>query len=1011
MSALFPNAEITGTDLSPVQPTEVPPNVHFLVDDATEEEWLWDSDHFDFMHIGHMTGAMPSFKRLLRQAFKHLKPGAYMECHELDPKPKCDDGTMPPEHPDGGYSEFALHDWVDLSIRSSRDTHPPRQFRIAHRIAQWMKDVGFVDVEQHVSKIPVNTWPQDEKLRTLGAWNESNWLAALSGWSYKPFLALGWSKPEIEVFLVDVRKSIQDRSVHAYMEFYVVTGRKPYPARQDLETYRVKVDPQCLRQVHDSNWLAHAIAHSMSFGRHAYRHALKPPATPTLDHLWISDDLLAATFRRFANGQRRHGSCVPGPLEARRRLAKRRNTALASIGGGPAEDIACLFGRNGREHMKWTDHPWQRAPFETQTLVDHSSGPYELPFSFSDQNPQPEPSEFHADPTPSDDPANADQATREEILEKFLDGKSWGIEDARDFTRRLRIDLHREPRYSQQIFKRLLARSDPNLTEAIAFLDDPFLNTRGSGNYVAAVEIFVRTKAKRGKRIAVLNAINRALELGLISTDEICLIITALPKIIVESNKTLGSWDQKALLKHYRAMWKAIGSCNILGYADLDMNIVDAWLGELLNTHSFRFAEEIIIETHDADRRSQWPSVLVQAWLETMDVDPETSLPFPDKIFSQLDVNSAADCVIRVTESLASSSTDRVSRNKLLARWRDCLSKAEVISTVAESQVWFDFPLPCVRTQIKHAPLSHSTQRQIVLRLWLLRTLGRSTGPMYKQSPRLTDRPICSLLNLYETVMQNTSGTFFPDLMQEIHDLDLPYNGLLLLALNKKGKTSITKTTRKTLEQLETNQLSLAQVWTIPSIHKGIQKLFHSSFDEMFRRMDLTNPTTVEEMLRVVRSGDSTSIWPILRLLNNNTPFKLSIHKAWQPIPHPDDKALIRYHPAPRTSQCPDPHAAVDLINQLAIALSCCKDLSPCQSFRMIHWLYGYLRRHGGPVDPVFVRAMYHAGVVRYRREGLRISATQYEYIIWIVGKFEGYEVIEQLTALPQIGESRSDRY
>ncbi|KAJ5940187.1 hypothetical protein N7516_000355 [Penicillium verrucosum] len=205
MSALFPNTEIIGTDLSPVQPTEVPPNVHFLIDDATEEEWLWNKNYFDFIHTGHLSGAMPSFKRVLRQAFKHLKPGAYMECHELDPKPKCDDNTMPPRESRRGI----------------------QQFRIAHRLAQWMKDIGFVDVEQRLSKIPTNTWPEDEKLRTIGAWSENNWLDALSGWSYKPFLALGWSKPEIEVFLVDVRKSIQDRSVHAYMEFYVVTGRKP----------------------------------------------------------------------------------------------------------------------------------------------------------------------------------------------------------------------------------------------------------------------------------------------------------------------------------------------------------------------------------------------------------------------------------------------------------------------------------------------------------------------------------------------------------------------------------------------------------------------------------------------------------------------------------------------------------------------------------------------------------------------------------------------------------------
>ncbi|EKV16208.1 hypothetical protein PDIG_09200 [Penicillium digitatum PHI26] len=750
----------------------------------------------------------------------------------------------------------------------------------------------------------------------------------------------------------------------------------------------------------------------MSFGRHAYRHALKPPATATLDHPWISDDLLAATFRHFANGQRRHGSCVPGPLEARRRLAKRRNTVLASIGGGPAEDIACLFGRNGREHIKWSDHPWQRAPFETQSFADHSLCPPEVGFSFYNQNPEagPEHSEVHTTHAPPSFLSKANQVTREKILEEFLDGNNWGIEDARDFTRRLRIDLHREPRYSRQIFERLLARSDPDLIEAIAFLDDPFLNTRGSGNYAAAVEVFVRRKTKRGKRTAVLNAINRALELGLISTDEICLIITALPNILVERNKTLGSWDHKALLKHYRAMWKAIGCCHILGYHDLDKSILDAWLGELLRLRSFRFAEELIIETHNADSRSQWPSTLVQAWLETMEADLETSLPFPDKIFSQLDVDSAADCVIRVTEALASSSADRVSRNQLLERWRDCLSNAEVISTVAKSQVWFDFPLPCVQTQIKHAPLSHSTQRQIILRLWLLRTLGRSTGPMYNQKARVTDRPIYSLLNLYETVIQYTSGAFFPDFMREIHGLDLPYNSLLLLAVNKKGKTSITKTTRKTLEQLETSKLSLAEVWTNPSIYKGIRRLFHTTFDQMFHRMNLTSPDTVEQILNVVRSGDSKNIWPILRLLNNNTPFKISLHKAWQPIPHPNEKVLVRYHPGLRTSQCPDPHAAVDLINQLAVALSCCKHLTPCQSFHMVHWLYGYLRRHGGPVDPEFVRAMYHAGVVRYRRDGRRISPTQYEYILWIVGKFESSEVIEELTALPQIGETRLDR-
>lgn len=230
-ASVFPDAEITGTDLSPVQPTEVPENVHFLVDDADEDEWLWQENYFDLIHTANMSGSFTSFKDVLRKSLNHLKPGGYMECHEFDPKPKCDDDTMPPENPDG-FSEYAMHDWLDLNIRSGQVTDPPRQFRIAHRLARWMRDVGFVDVKEHIEKVPLNDWPTDPHLKHIGSWNQTNWLDGLSGWSYKPFLALGWSKPEIEVFLVDVRKCIRNRDIHCYMDYYVVTGRKPLPGEQ-----------------------------------------------------------------------------------------------------------------------------------------------------------------------------------------------------------------------------------------------------------------------------------------------------------------------------------------------------------------------------------------------------------------------------------------------------------------------------------------------------------------------------------------------------------------------------------------------------------------------------------------------------------------------------------------------------------------------------------------------------------------------------------------------------------
>lgn len=764
----------------------------------------------------------------------------------------------------------------------------------------------------------------------------------------------------------------------------------------------------------------------MSFGRHAYRQALKPPASSTSDHLWISDDLLATTFRHFANGQRRHGSCVPGPLEARRRLAKRRNTALAGIGG--VEDIACLFGRNGREHMKWTDHPWQRAQLETQGECDNDANDmvvkliiskdlrsyavasHGVPLPFYDHNPEPIDSHISDDPCTTPD---AKLRTKDEIWMEFLDKNDWGMEDARDFARYLKIDLQREPEYSQQIFDKLLTRSTTDLTQAIQFLDDPFLNTRGSGNYLAAVELFAQKKSNRSNRTAVLNAVTRGLELGLVPTEELCLIVKTLPNIIVERNKTLGSWDQKALLKHYRAMWKAIGRCNILGYHDLEKEVTDTWLQQLLGIQGFRFAEEVIVATHGASSDDYWPTAMVMAWLKAVDSPDMTQpLPSPERFLSQLDANCAAKCVINVTQLLTLAVREGKARNQQLERWREFLTGLSSIEAITSSQIWLDLPLAYTEIppqgQIT-SDLGLSIQHQIVLRLWALRSLSRALAPMYNQDARSTDRPIYLLFGLFESTVRNTEGSFLADLLRGVQSLDIPHNNLLQLAVDLKLRKLTTKSTRRTLERLETSQTTLAEVWTKPAEYNGIRTLFHGTFDRMFRRMDLTSPAMMEECLRLAREGDSKSVGSILRLLDNHTPFKICLNKAWVPIPHPDEMALVRYHPGPRDSQCPDPHVAVDLIHQLAVALSCSTQLNPSRSFHLIHWLYDYLRKHGGPVYPSLVRAMYHAGVVRFRREGLRVSATRYEYILWIMEKFEGRAVVKELTAGPQIGRSYHD--
>lgn len=65
----YPSAEVIGTDLSPIQPSWIPPNVQFQIDDA-EGDWTWEENSFDFIHIRHLTGAIKDWPRLIEQAFK-----------------------------------------------------------------------------------------------------------------------------------------------------------------------------------------------------------------------------------------------------------------------------------------------------------------------------------------------------------------------------------------------------------------------------------------------------------------------------------------------------------------------------------------------------------------------------------------------------------------------------------------------------------------------------------------------------------------------------------------------------------------------------------------------------------------------------------------------------------------------------------------------------------------------------------------------------------------------------
>ncbi|CZT00760.1 related to methyltransferase [Rhynchosporium agropyri] len=218
----FPNATIHGTDLSPIQPTEVPENVNFFIDDATEEDWAIAPASFDYIHTRLLLGCFDKFRDVIRKGFYYTSPGGYMESQELLPTPFCDDKTMPNDWP---LIEWSKH--IDQAGNLAN-----RPVRIAHKLKRWYEEAGFVDVQEKIIRMPVNGWPKDKHAKTVGKLSEANFIEGLGGFTMAPlFRNFGWNKTEIEVFLVNVRKAISDRHVHAYFKVYVVWGRRPKKPR------------------------------------------------------------------------------------------------------------------------------------------------------------------------------------------------------------------------------------------------------------------------------------------------------------------------------------------------------------------------------------------------------------------------------------------------------------------------------------------------------------------------------------------------------------------------------------------------------------------------------------------------------------------------------------------------------------------------------------------------------------------------------------------------------------
>ena len=212
----FPDAEIIGTDLSPTQPSWVPPNVKFEIDDA-EETWTFP-DKFDFVHLRYLAAAIVDWPQLVGQAFRHTKPGGWAEFQDFDPTYYSEDGSLKKEHD----MSKVITTFLDAAEGFGRIAKP------GPKIEGWMKDAGFENIVHEKFRLPIGPWPKDKHLKSIGAWNLVQLEDGMEGFTMRLFTQhLGWKPEEVHVTLAKMRKDLRDPKIHAQYDFHVVYGQKP----------------------------------------------------------------------------------------------------------------------------------------------------------------------------------------------------------------------------------------------------------------------------------------------------------------------------------------------------------------------------------------------------------------------------------------------------------------------------------------------------------------------------------------------------------------------------------------------------------------------------------------------------------------------------------------------------------------------------------------------------------------------------------------------------------------
>ncbi|KZT26525.1 S-adenosyl-L-methionine-dependent methyltransferase [Neolentinus lepideus HHB14362 ss-1] len=240
MADEFPRVEVTGVDVAPIQPREVPPNCSFELCDLDHPTLPYLTQSYDIIHARSMHTGIGNYQQFVNELTRMLRPGGVLILIEPDSQPVVDGHLLgiPPHDPyssvtsalgkrphtsyaSGAPGWFALWEAYRTCLQKKGiDVNVP-----SHLGAIIRQTEAYDQIRVQEATIPIGFWPKDVTLLTIGqlAWMEYDHLLP----AMRPMLLeAGLPEWKVKVLVEDAHRDMYEPVMPPSVRLHVVHAIK-----------------------------------------------------------------------------------------------------------------------------------------------------------------------------------------------------------------------------------------------------------------------------------------------------------------------------------------------------------------------------------------------------------------------------------------------------------------------------------------------------------------------------------------------------------------------------------------------------------------------------------------------------------------------------------------------------------------------------------------------------------------------------------------------------------------